>query len=57
MVFFLDLAQKAHFLGHALPNFGWPEGEEWLPIEVRTAEGWFPIGSSTFGAYVLVGPD
>lgn len=58
MVFTLIVGGKPIFRGNAVPGFSWPNGAGWLPVEVRTADGWFKIGVVVCGrTNVLVCPD
>ena len=57
MVFFVDLEGRTYFKGCARAYFDWPTGPAWLPLAIRTHEGWFDIESDIEGAYVLVCPD
>ena len=57
MVFFIDIEGRAHFKGCACAGFDWPTGLAWLPLEIRTGEGWFAIEAQVEGKYLLVCPD
>lgn len=57
MVFFIANNGFIEFLGCAKIGFPWPDGKDWLPIEVRTAWGWIVIEKYENGENVLVCPD
>lgn len=53
MVFYVHADGRKEFKGCVLLYYTWPDGDDWLPIEARTVEGWFVIT----GPCVLVCPD